>query len=95
MRPAIPTLALLGLVLPEGSRATLDFPEAGKVAGNGSCNRFSGTVEIAGGAHTFGRLGSTRRACAEAIGTQEARYFQALQNAERFARRDPDGQANP
>lgn len=65
--------------------ATLEFAEEGKVAGGGSCNRFFGTVQISGDAITFGPLGSTRMACAEAVATQEARYLKALQDAERFA----------
>jgi len=64
--------------------ATLGFPEAGKVAGSGSCNRFFGTVEISGESIRFGPLGSTRMACVEAVGIQEGKYLKALQDAERF-----------
>ena len=65
-------------------QATLAFPEAGKVAGNASCNRFFGSVELSGTAITFGALGTTRRSCAEAVMTQERRYLRALAGAERF-----------
>jgi heat shock protein HslJ len=65
--------------------ATLTFPETGRAAGNGSCNRFSGTVEISGDSIGFGPLASTRMACAEPISTQEGKYLSALQQAERFA----------
>src|SRR5215472_4668290 len=44
-------------------QATLAFPEAGHVAGNGSCNRFTGSVEISGNTLKFGPLASTRMAC--------------------------------
>jgi heat shock protein HslJ len=64
--------------------ATLEFPETGKVAGKGSCNRFFGSVEISGASISFGPLGSTRMACVEAVMNQEAKYFEALQGAERF-----------
>ena len=64
--------------------ATLEFAEGGKVSGNASCNRFFGTVTISGQSMTFGPLGSTRKACAEAVGIQEGRYLRALQDAERF-----------
>ena len=33
----------------------------------------------------FGRLGSTRMACAEAVAIQEGKYLKALEAAERFA----------
>lgn len=65
-------------------QATLEFPEAGKVAGNGSCNRFFGTVGVSGEAIKFGPLGSTRMACVEAVANQEGKYLKALQEAERF-----------
>ena len=64
--------------------ATLQFAEAGKVAGSASCNRFFGTASIARDSIAFGPLGSTRMSCAEAVQTQEGRYLKALQDAERF-----------
>jgi heat shock protein HslJ len=65
--------------------ATLEFPEEGRAAGNGSCNRFFGPVRIERESISFGALGSTRMACAEPVGNQEAKYLEALQGAERFA----------
>ncbi len=70
-------------------RATLSFPEAGKVAGNGSCNRFFGLTQIAGTEIKLGPLGSTRMACPEPIMTQETKYLNALQAAERYEWQDP------
>ena len=70
-------------------QATLTFPEAGKVAGNGSCNRFFGSAEINGDAIKLGALGSTRMACPEAVMNQESKYLEALQAAERFEWKDP------
>jgi putative lipoprotein len=64
--------------------ATLEFPETGKVAGRGSCNRFFGEVEISGQSIGFGALGSTRMSCVEAVMNQEAKYLKALEGAERF-----------
>lgn len=66
------------------AEATLQFTEAGKVAGSGSCNRFFGTASVSRDSITFGPLGSTRMACAEAVQMQEGRYLKALQDAERF-----------
>lgn len=65
--------------------ATLEFPEPGKVAGNASCNRFFGSAAVAGASLTFGALGTTRMACAEAVGNQEAKFLRALEGAERFS----------
>ncbi len=66
------------------AEATLEFPEAGRVAGSGSCNRFFGSVEISGESIRFGQMGSTRMACPEAVGMQEDKYLKALQDAERY-----------
>lgn len=67
-------------------KATLQFPEAGRVAGNGSCNRFTGSVEISGANLKFGPLASTRMACMEnGVSDQEAHYLKALGAATRYA----------
>jgi heat shock protein HslJ len=79
----------LGGVAANHGRATLTFPEAGKVAGNGSCNRFFGSAEINGDAIKLSALGSTRMACPEPTMNQEAKYLEALQAAERFEWKDP------
>ena len=73
----------------EHGQATLTFPDGGKVAGNGSCNRFFGSAEINGESIKFSAMGSTRMACPEAVMNQEAKYLQALQVAERFEWKDP------
>ena len=70
-------------------QATLTFPEAGRVAGNGSCNRFFGPVETSGDAIKLGPLASSRMACPEAAMNQETKFLQALQAAERFEWKDP------
>jgi heat shock protein HslJ len=80
---------LSGSVLVDNVQATLAFPEEGKVAGNGSCNRFSGPVEIKGHAIKLGPLASTRMACPEPVMNQETKYLQKLPAAERFEWKDP------
>jgi heat shock protein HslJ len=70
-------------------QATLTFPETGKVAGKGSCNRFFGPAEINGDTIKLGPLASSRMACPEAMMNQEAKYLEALQAAERFEWKDP------
>lgn len=76
---------LAGTPVLERVEATLVFPEPGKAAGNGSCNRFFATVAISGESISFSAIGATRMACEEAVGMQEAKYLSALQNAERFS----------
>jgi heat shock protein HslJ len=65
--------------------ATLEFPEAGRVTGEGSCNRYTGFFETSGGALTIARLGTTRKLCPPATMDQESRYLRALEGAERYA----------
>jgi heat shock protein HslJ len=70
-------------------QATLNFPDATKVAGNGSCNRFSGPAVVGGSAIKLGPLASTRMACPEAVMNQETKYLNVLQAAERYEWKDP------
>jgi heat shock protein HslJ len=65
-------------------QATLTFPDANKVEGNGSCNRFFGTAKVSGDSIKLGPLGSTRMMCPDAEMNQETKYMNALQAAERF-----------
>jgi heat shock protein HslJ len=80
---------LAGSGVIDNVQATLTFPEACKVAGSGSCNRFFGPVEIHGDTLKLGSLASSRMACPEAAMNQETKYLQALQSAERFEWKDP------
>ena len=74
----------------EGVQATLAFPEAGRVAGSGSCNRFTGSATIGpDSAFSVGQLASTRRACEPAVMDQETIYLGALESAERIALEGP------
>lgn len=65
-----------------GAQATLAFPEAGRVAGFGSCNRFFGTYTLVQEKVAFGQMGMTRMACMGPAGEQETRYMAALQKAQ-------------
>jgi putative lipoprotein len=65
-------------------RVTLDFSAQRKATGNGSCNRYSATVDISGETIRFGAVGATRMACATAISLQEIKYFGALEGASRY-----------
>lgn len=73
-----------GREVPASSQASLSFPEAGRVAGNGSCNRFFGTYTQTGQKISFSQMGSTRMACPGPASEQEARYLAALQKAVGF-----------
>lgn len=75
-----------GAPVVERGRATLELAESGRAAGNGSCNRFSGTAAIAGDSLSFGPLMSTKMACIEeGLTNQETRYLEALGTARRYA----------
>jgi heat shock protein HslJ len=66
------------------SRATLNFPDNTSVAGNGSCNRFTGSVSIMGSAMKFGPLAATRMMCDQETSRQENDYLKALAKVERY-----------
>lgn len=68
----------------EGSQASLVFPEVGRVAGNGSCNRFVGAAAIDKERIVFRQVASTKMACLGGAGEQEMRYMDALQKAQRY-----------
>ena len=78
-----------GLGVIDNLQATLTFPEADKVAGNGSCNRFFGPAEVSGDTIKLGPLASTRMMCPESVMNQETKYINALQAADRFEWKAP------
>ena len=73
-----------GLGVIRDAEATLEFPEEGKAAGRGTCNRFFATAAVTGDAIRFSEIGSTRMACAEPLASQEANYLKALESADSF-----------
>lgn len=81
---------LAGADVPEKPEATLEFPEAGKAGGRAPCNRFFGTVEISGESIRFEPIAATKMSCGDAADTQERKYLEALQAAERFAFDGPE-----
>jgi heat shock protein HslJ len=64
-------------------KPTLEFPEAGRISGNASCNRYSGPVELGDGTIRVGDLATTRMACTPEVDAQEKAFLVALQNARR------------
>lgn len=63
--------------IPGVPRATLAFEE-GRVSAYSGCNRANGSAYHADGRLEVPALSATRRACAEPLGTFEARYFSLL-----------------
>ena len=60
------------------------------MAGNGSCNRFTGTAVVAGDTLKIGRLASTRMACIEnGASAQEDKYLLVLGAATRYVYQEP------
>ncbi len=68
------------------SLASLAFPEVGRAAGHGSCNRFSGAVAVKGDHLSFDNIFSTKMACPGEAMAQERSYLSALQKATRYER---------
>lgn len=67
------------------SHLTLQISPDGRASGDGGCNRFSGTVVVAGDNITFGTLMMTMRACvAEALQMQEQKYTAAFESVRRW-----------
>lgn len=82
---------LAGTPVIANSKTSLTFLEVGRATGNGSCNRFTGTVTISGDTLKFGPLASTRMACMDGgVSAQEDVYLKALEAANRYEYRDQD-----
>ncbi len=58
------------------ARATLSFPEPGKIAGDGPCNRYSGVMTTPYPWFDVGEVMSARMACPDL--QAEAAFFEAL-----------------
>jgi heat shock protein HslJ len=67
------------------SMITMDFSEGGRILGSTGCNRYFADATVAGDVLSLGGIGSTRRACAPALMSQEQRFLNALNDAARFA----------
>lgn len=83
-------LELEGVPIVPNSRPSLSFFEPGKVAGNASCNRFTGSVTITGNQLKFGPLATTMMACPDPkVSQQESTYLKALAAAIRYEWHNP------
>lgn len=63
---------------------TIAFPEEGRVAGDGGCNRYMGSVEIEADRISFGNLAATMKMCPAAVMNQEQRFHQAAARVVRW-----------
>lgn len=80
-------LEVLGRGVLDGIRSTVEFPEAGRVAGQAACNRYSGAIAHSGERiDSIGPLATTRMMCPPAVMDQEQRVLEALGRARRLAR---------
>ena len=68
-----------GKPVTENSKATLAFLQAGRVSGNGSCNRFARPAEMSGNQLKMGPLAGTKMMCEAAPSDQESTYLEALE----------------
>jgi putative lipoprotein len=59
-------------------RTEITLSPEGRAHGSGGCNRFTGSYELDGASLRFGRMASTRMACAPAAMEQERRFHEAL-----------------
>jgi len=72
---------IAGAGLIDSSHLTLQFDgtaDAGRVSGQGGCNRYTGGFTLSGEGLRFGPAASTMMACAEALMNQEQAFFAAL-----------------
>jgi heat shock protein HslJ/uncharacterized lipoprotein YbaY/membrane-bound inhibitor of C-type lysozyme len=74
-----------GQPLVEGSTVTLAFTDEGRVAGSGSCNRYSASFTLTGESLTIGQAAATKMACAPGLMEQEQRFFHQLAGISGFA----------
>ena len=74
-----------GALIIAGTTITLEFDDAGRVAGSGGCNRYGGSYTADADTIAFSQVFSTRRACLDqAQSEQENNYFAMLNTASSY-----------
>lgn len=66
----------------------VQFEPGGELSGNGGCNRFFGSYQLAGATIVIERLGTTRMACPAPVMSIEIAFIEALQSAATIARNE-------
>jgi len=61
------------------SPASITLGADGRISGNSSCNRFTGSYEVSGKSLKIGPLGVTRMACPAALMDQEQRFLKTIE----------------
>ena len=69
--------------VPQAAELTAEFAD-GRISGSGGCNRFVGGYKTQGEKLMVEPLASTSMACEGSLAGQEAKYFKALQAAQRY-----------
>ncbi|WP_339529209.1 META domain-containing protein [Pseudomonas mucidolens] len=74
-----------------GERPLMDYAHLtvtlgadGRAYGNGGCNHWFAPYTLEGDTLSFGKIGSTRKLCPEALMEQEQRFFKALERVQRW-----------
>ncbi len=68
----------------DNSRASLQFDSNGRVAGNSSCNRYTGGYTLTGENLRFGQLAGTMMACTPELTAQEQLFFKVMSAVQGF-----------
>jgi len=79
-----------GGAVADPSQTSMKFATEGNVSGSTGCNNFTGTAKIEGDQVSFSPLATTRKACQDALATQEQIFLKAIEAAHRFSV-DSDG----
>ena len=66
------------------SPAYIKFIVKGRVAGNSSCNQFTGSYDLRAGDLEVSKLASTKKMCPPALMEQEKRFLASLQRVKKF-----------
>ncbi|WP_372986104.1 META domain-containing protein [Marinobacter sp.] len=75
---------IAGTGIIDSSRVSIRFLSDNRVAGRGSCNRYTGSYRLTGEGVGFGAIASTRMACAPALMDQETRFLGILGEVSRM-----------
>lgn len=70
--------------LVDNSHLTLTLDADGRAYGSAGCNHWFSPYQLQGQQLSFGQLGSTRKLCPPALMEQEARFFEALGQVQRW-----------
>lgn len=76
--------AIGGKRIVKGSKPTLTFDPAGRIHGNGSCNRYFGSFKLTGEGLTISETGASMMMCEPPLMDQERALLKGLEGVARF-----------